>query len=61
MSLFESVARALGSLQFDDSTISVLAMLLGLIAGWKLTGLHQQLKAKRVKMSRRRPDVLRKP
>ena len=56
-----SLAHALGSLQIDDGSISVLAMLLGIIAGWTLTGLHQQMKAKRVKVSRRRLDGLRKP
>jgi hypothetical protein len=60
MSLFESFAQALGSLQLDDSTVSVLAMVLGIIAGWMLTGWHQQMKAKRVKVARRRLDGLRK-
>ena len=61
MSVFESVAQGLGSLQLDDNTISVLVMLLGIIIGWKLTGWHQQMKAKRVKVARRRLDGLRKP
>lgn len=60
MSLFESFAQIVGAFQFDDSTISVLAMLLGIIAGWTLTGWHQQMKAKRVKVARRRLDGLRK-
>jgi hypothetical protein len=56
-----SLAQMIGSLQIDDSSISVLAMLLGIIAGWTLTGLHQKMKAQRVRISRRRLDVLRKP
>lgn len=56
-----SLPQFLGSLPFDDSSISVLAMLIGIVGGWTLTGLHQQMKAKRVKMaSRRRQEQLRK-
>ena len=61
MSVFETFAHALGAFQIDDNTISVLAMVLGIAAGWTLTGLHQQMKAKRVKVARRRLDGLRKP
>jgi hypothetical protein len=46
--------------QLDDSTVSVLAMLLGIIGGWYFTGLHQQLKAKRVKMSGKKHPTFRK-
>ena len=60
-SLAQSASHALGSLQLDDSTVSVLAMLLGVCGGWFLTGLHQQLKAKRVKVSRRQQHTFRKP
>ena len=59
--LAQSASHALGSLQLDDSTVSVLAMVLGICGGWMLTGLHQQLKAKRVKVSRRQPHTRRKP
>jgi len=58
----QSASHALGAFQqLDDTTVSVLAMLLGICGGWFLTGLHQQLKAKRVKVSRRQQPVLRKP
>ena len=63
MDLFQmaqSVPQALGA-QLDDSTISVLAMLIGIVGGWVLTGLHQQMKAKRVKMTRKQQPTLRKP
>ena len=59
-SLAQSASHALGS-QLDDSTVSVLAMLLGICGGWMLTSLHQQLKARRVKVSRRQQPILRKP
>ena len=45
MSIFEAVR----SLPIDDNSMSVLAMLIGIVGGWTLTSLHQQLKAKRVK------------
>jgi len=61
MSVLDSVAQALGAFQLDDNTLSVLVMLVGIIAGWKLTGWHQQMKAKRVKVARRRLDGLDKP
>ena len=58
MSIFDVVR----SLPIDDSSISVLAMLAGIIGGWTLTNLHQQMKAKRVKLeSRKRMDSFRKP
>ncbi len=60
-SIAQSVPHALNGLQLDDSTVSVLAMLLGIVGGWYLTGLHQQLKAKRVKVSRKQQPTLRKP
>ena len=60
-SMAQSVPHALNALQLDDSTVSVLAMLLGIVGGWYLTGLHQQLKAKRVKVSRKQHPTLRKP
>jgi hypothetical protein len=60
-SMAQSVPHAFNALQLDDSTVSVLAMLLGIVGGWYLTGLHQQLKAKRVKVSRKQQPTLRKP
>ena len=60
-SIAQSVPHALGALELDDSTVSVLAMLLGIVGGWYLTGLHQQLKARRVKVSRRQQPTLRRP
>jgi hypothetical protein len=53
IAMVQSVPQALNALQLDDNTVSVLAMLIGLAGGWTLTGLHQQMKAKKVKMSRK--------
>jgi hypothetical protein len=46
MSIFE----VMRSIPIDDSSMSVLAMLIGIAGGWTLTSVHQQLKAKRVKL-----------
>lgn len=57
----QSLAHHLSSLPFDDNSISVLAMLGGIIGGWSLTSLFQQMKAKKVKIPRKPPDLPRKP
>jgi hypothetical protein len=49
-----SIFDAFRSIPIDDSSMSVLAMLVGIIGGWMLTSLHQQLKAKRVKLDSRK-------
>lgn len=49
------------SISIDENSISVLAMLAGIIGGWTITGWHQQLKAKKVKLaSRKRQEQSRK-
>jgi hypothetical protein len=56
----QSLPQLLAS-NIDDSSISVLAMLAGIIGGWTLTGVHQQMKAKRVKIRKQQNPTLRKP
>jgi hypothetical protein len=57
-----SLPHLLASIPLDDNTVSVLAMLIGIAGGWTLTGIHQQMKAKRVKIeSRKRQEQSRKP
>jgi hypothetical protein len=61
--LFEVVRQLphlLAAIPIDDNSISVLAMLAGIVGGWTLTGWHKQLKEKRVKVERER-QVPRKP
>jgi hypothetical protein len=60
IAMLQAAPHSLSGLQLDDSTVSVLAMLLGVCGGWLLTGLHQQLKAKRVKVSRKQNPTFRK-
>jgi hypothetical protein len=49
-----SIFDVMRSIPIDDSSMSVLAMLVGIAGGWTLTSLHQQLKAKRVKLDSQR-------
>ena len=44
------VAHLYNSVQPDDSGVALLAMLAGMIGGYRLTGWHAQLKAKRAKV-----------
>jgi hypothetical protein len=56
----QSLAHVLISFSLDDNSLSVLAMLGGIIGGWALTSLHQQMKARKVKVPRKPPDLPRK-
>jgi len=58
IAMTQSVPQALNAL-LDDSTVSVLAMLIGIVGGWTITGLHQQMKAKKVKLSRKQQQLPR--
>jgi hypothetical protein len=58
-----AVPQFFAAIPMDDNTVSVLAMLIGIAGGWALTGLLQQMKAKRVKIAaeaRRRQAAFRK-
>jgi hypothetical protein len=52
-SLLGSLVHGFGSLQLDDSSVGLLALLAGMAGGWRLTGWHEQLKAKRAKIARK--------
>jgi len=56
-----SFAHWIGSFYLDDSTAAVLALLVGVIGGYRLTGWHQQLKAKRARIARKPQTLPRKP
>jgi hypothetical protein len=45
-----AVPQFFAAIPMDDNTVSVLAMLIGIAGGWMLTGLLQQMRAKRVKI-----------
>ncbi len=52
-SLAGSFAHHLNSFQLDDSSVALLALLVGMIGGYRITGWHEQLKAKRAKITQR--------
>jgi hypothetical protein len=45
-----SFARFFSTFQLDDSSVALIALLAGMMGGWRLTGWHDQLKAKRAKI-----------
>ena len=57
-SIAAPVAHLFSTLSPDDSVVSLLALLLGMIGGWRLTGWHEQLRARRARVRRQTP---RKP
>ena len=62
MSAAGSFAHHLNSFQLDDSSMALLALLVGMIGGYRITGWHAQLKARRAKVAAQRPRVMgRKP
>ena len=46
-----SVAHHLNSFEIDDSSMALLALLVGMIGGYRITGWHAQLKARRAKVT----------
>jgi hypothetical protein len=54
ISVAGSFAHHLNSFQVDDSSVALLALLLGMIGGYRITGWHAQLKAKRAKIASQR-------
>jgi hypothetical protein len=57
-----SLAHHLSTFQLDDSSMALIALLVGMIGGYRITGWHAQLKAKRAKIAAERPQRMpRKP
>jgi hypothetical protein len=54
--LAHSVSHVMSAISLDDSSMSALAMLAGIIGGWTLTGLRQP-RAKKVKIDSKDHDV----
>ena len=55
------VMHLLGSIQLDDSSVSLIALLGGIMGGYRLTGWHEQMKAKRARVTADKPRNTRKP
>ena len=49
-SLIEPIQHV--SYAIDDGTLALMALLAGMIGGWKITGWREQLKAKRVRVEK---------
>jgi hypothetical protein len=48
-SIIEPIQRA--SFAIDDSTLAFMALLVGMIGGWRITGWREQLRAKRARIA----------
>jgi acetaldehyde dehydrogenase (acetylating) len=55
-----SFAHHLSTFQLDDSSIALIALLVGMIGGYRIPGWHAQLKAKRAKISEKPQTMTRK-
>jgi hypothetical protein len=50
LSFADSFAQHIRTFQLDDSSVALIALLAGMIGGYRITGWHAQLKAKRAKV-----------
>jgi len=60
-SLANSFVHAVSTLQADDSSVALIALLAGMVAGYRITGWHAQLKARRARIAQKSQAVPRKP
>jgi hypothetical protein len=61
MNALSFAQQQLSAFQLDDSSVALIALLVGMIGGYRITGWHAQLKAKRTKVAARPQTVSRKP
>jgi hypothetical protein len=64
MNLFSyagALAHHASAIQLDDSSVALIALLAGMIGGYRITGWHAQLKARRARIPGKRPGATRKP
>ena len=60
LSFADSFARHLGSFQLDDSSVALIALLVGMIGGYRITDWYTQLRAKRARVERKPQAPVRK-
>ena len=60
LSFADSFAQHMRSFQLDDSSVALIALLAGMIGGYRITGWHAQLKAKRAKIATKPHGLSRK-
>jgi len=59
-SFADAFAQHLRTFQLDDSSVALIALLAGMIGGYRITGWHAQLKAKRAKIAQKPQGMSRK-
>ena len=60
LSLAQALSHAIGAIPLDDNSVSVLAMLGGIVGGWTVTSLRKP-KAQKIKVERKDKPGPRKP
>jgi len=60
LSFADTLAQHFRTFQLDDSSVALIALLAGMIGGYRITGWHAQLKAKRAKIAGKSHVVPRK-
>jgi hypothetical protein len=60
-SVLGSIPHLFSTFQLDDSSVALIALLAGMLGGYRLTGWHEQLKAKRARVAASKPRSRRKP
>jgi hypothetical protein len=59
-SLAQALSHAIGAIPLDDNSVSVLAMLGGIVGGWTITGMRKP-KPQKIKVERKDESEPRKP
>jgi hypothetical protein len=59
-SFADSFAQHIRTFQLDDSSVALIALLAGMVGGYRITGWHAQLKAKRAKVAAKTHAMPRK-
>jgi hypothetical protein len=60
LSLAQSLSHAIGVISLDDNSVSVLAMLAGIVGGWTVTGMRKP-KPQKIRIERKDDSRPRKP
>ncbi len=55
-----AVAHQMSTIQLDDSSVALIALLAGMIGGYRISGWHAQLKAKRARIAGKTHSLARK-
>jgi hypothetical protein len=58
-SVLGSMPHLFNTFQLDDSSVALIALLAGMLGGYRLTGWHEQLKARRARIASKPQDPRR--